>query len=468
MADFRKQLHTLTKDVHLSSADKTELRERLLNYVEHRPIRTAPRALASVSTFNIFHVSVTRFAMPAVFVAVLVLSGGVSYAAEGTVPGDALYPVKVRVNEEVRAALLVSPEDEVSWNIRRAERRLEEAAALASRGELDAENQEALTVQFEEHSNEVAEQVSELEVSNPALALEANSEFEASLTAHEEVLEQVAQIHESGRELAQELVARVAVTRSAFTGTLALVDEAEAVSDTGVASASQETMLFMAPPKPAAKRSQGSEVATEVVEPETLSVTELQQGDAGSTGAAATEIEADVRQEPADGRKEGAVRLEKLLSARIERINNFFDSYKEELSNENREYVGELIANIEMHFETAQERLQAGEEVEALGKFRALLLTILRVEVYLRSAGEFKLDNVEPPRFPSGFPEFTKPQQRPESSPQSFPTDDPETPQKVERQQEEEQQESKDPPSDGNQGSVPLDTSIDIEIDADL
>ena len=75
-----------------------------------------------------------------------------------------------------------------------------------------------------------------------------------------------------------------------------------------------------------------------------------------------------------------------------------------------------------MHFETTELRLEAGEYTEVFNKLRALLLSIFRIEIYLRSMGEFELRNIEPPQFPFGFPEFTQPGSSPEplySAPQS-------------------------------------------------
>ena len=402
MADFRKQLHKLTEDIHLSAAEKTELRERLLSYTEHRPIRGARAATPSSFSFNMFQFSTARFAMPAVLVAVLVVSSGVSYAAEGTVPGDTLYPVKILVNEEVRAALLVSDANQISWNIRRAERRLEEATALASRGELDSENQDTLATQFAEHSADVTTQVSELEVSNPALALEASSEFEASLTAHEEALDQVAQVQEEGRDLTQELVAQVAVARSSVSGVLALGGEVEEPTDVS-AGASMEAMLFTAPPEESAQRS------AKTAEPEMFATAVEDAPEAIPSASNVVELKSSN-----EDRKEVSLRLQKLVSARIVRMEGLYTDYQEELSEENRQYVGGLITNIKMHFETAQARLEVREYAEVFNKLRSLLLSILRIEIYLRSVGEFELQNVEPPQFPSGFPEFTQPGSSPE------------------------------------------------------
>jgi len=83
---------------------------------------------------------------------VIAVSGGVSVAAETSVPGDILYSVKTSVNEKVRGALATSAEAEAEWQVRLAERRLEEAAKLEARGTLDADVEQELSDAFNEHA----------------------------------------------------------------------------------------------------------------------------------------------------------------------------------------------------------------------------------------------------------------------------------------------------------------------------
>jgi hypothetical protein len=57
------------------------------------------------------------------------------YAAEYTVPGDTLYPVKTTINEPVMSSFsLFSPEARAAWKVRVTERRLAEEQILIARG----------------------------------------------------------------------------------------------------------------------------------------------------------------------------------------------------------------------------------------------------------------------------------------------------------------------------------------------
>ncbi|MEK7180347.1 MAG: DUF5667 domain-containing protein [Patescibacteria group bacterium] len=182
MTNFEKQLHTISRLISLTSAEKGEMRATLKRYMNMRPI-------------NQKHVYNTRLVMilfrnpiSAFLVFTLFLGSGISFAAEGALPGSLLYPIKVSVNEEVRGALTISPEAKAQWETERIERRLAEAITLSVSGKLDVKNQTEIKTQFEKQVEKVTEHVGEFESQNPELAREINSRFEATLDVHEEVL----------------------------------------------------------------------------------------------------------------------------------------------------------------------------------------------------------------------------------------------------------------------------------------
>jgi hypothetical protein len=79
-------------------------------------------------------------------VAALILmlaGGGVAFAAETTLPGDKLYPVKVGFTEPLRETIAFSASAKAYLEEIKIEKRLKEAAVLASQGRLtDSVNQE--------------------------------------------------------------------------------------------------------------------------------------------------------------------------------------------------------------------------------------------------------------------------------------------------------------------------------------
>lgn len=101
-------------------------RERLLSAMRAAPMTAPPRAAFAFAW------------KPAAGMAVVVLavaaSGGVAFAAHGSVPGDRLYRVKIAA-EETRVRLTLSNDARFKVRARQAERRLAEAGQVMARAD---------------------------------------------------------------------------------------------------------------------------------------------------------------------------------------------------------------------------------------------------------------------------------------------------------------------------------------------
>lgn len=155
MADLEKHFDAV-KNASLSERERHVLREHLKLFVAEHPVSPSfsehlierLRVRQFQTTFSYFRLH------PVMLSAVLVLFCGVgtSYAAEGALPGDSLYPVKVHVNEQIQGALAFSDEAKVMWSAERIERRASEASALAARGPVPSEARVALEKEIERSS----------------------------------------------------------------------------------------------------------------------------------------------------------------------------------------------------------------------------------------------------------------------------------------------------------------------------
>ena len=125
-----------------------------------------------------------------VIIALVVTGGaGVSVVADNSLPGDALYAVKININEGFRSALAVGAEAEARLAAKLADRRLQEAEQLAVRGRLNAETAMVIKERFAVHVSTVVESTADLEAKSDFVAVtDVNSAFEANLRAHERVL----------------------------------------------------------------------------------------------------------------------------------------------------------------------------------------------------------------------------------------------------------------------------------------
>ncbi|MBI2035862.1 MAG: hypothetical protein HYT12_04275 [Candidatus Liptonbacteria bacterium] len=129
--------------------------------------------------------------MPIILIVLILFAGGtgVSIVADNSLPGDALYGVKVGVNENVRLALAISEESRGTLSGKLADRRLAEAEQLIAESRLNAELALKIKTNFKKHADKIVKISSDLEAKNKLESVgEVNSEFEARLRAHERVL----------------------------------------------------------------------------------------------------------------------------------------------------------------------------------------------------------------------------------------------------------------------------------------
>ncbi len=180
MKRFSEELHKKALTVKLKAAERDVLRERVLSYMEYHPLQVAGKRTISKSERALLSepyrtVSFSwRQLLSYSSVAAVVCAVTISYSAEQAIPGDALYPVKVKFNEEVRSSLTLSPYEKVTWETERLNRRIAEARVLASEGRLTTEVEAEVVAAVRSHSAEARREINELR---------ATDQEEASLAA---------------------------------------------------------------------------------------------------------------------------------------------------------------------------------------------------------------------------------------------------------------------------------------------
>ncbi len=193
MLSFWRQLTWArpAKRIQMDPTAKAAFRTRLETHLQDHPVRFAARPRLLLR--NVFSLH-TKSLMPAFLVAALValLGGGTSLAAENALPGEALYGLKTEVNERVVSAFSLGDAAKVEWEARRAERRLEEVAALAVKGTLTGDISARVETNFKAHAERVQDRIETLKANGDTdKAAELASRFEASLRAHDRILERL-------------------------------------------------------------------------------------------------------------------------------------------------------------------------------------------------------------------------------------------------------------------------------------
>ncbi len=167
MKRFSEQFKKQASSIRLSAAEKDVLRDRLTAYMAYHPI-TAPAPKAMPSRRAMFTEPFIEWAMPTRLYRQLVLGCfalvliGVPALAERAVPGDMLYSMKVRVNEEVRASLTSGGYEKVAWETKRLERRISEARLLAKEGKLTPEIEAGVIAAVNAHQEAAAGEIATL------------------------------------------------------------------------------------------------------------------------------------------------------------------------------------------------------------------------------------------------------------------------------------------------------------------
>lgn len=125
----------------------------------------------------------------AAFLIVAISGNSIVLASNEAVPGDALYPFKVKVAEPIRVALAIDPVEKAEVQTSLVQNRFEEAEVLAARGELNDDVEREISSRIDEHLAEVEKSVEEMQKTYPDRAQDANIAVEASMNAHAKILD---------------------------------------------------------------------------------------------------------------------------------------------------------------------------------------------------------------------------------------------------------------------------------------
>jgi hypothetical protein len=158
--------------------------------------RAAMRSVLSIRTLrepqraSYFMLHIRAFAVSTLAILLMVSMGGVSYAAEGALPGDLLYPVKVKVNEPIEVALAPSPVAKAQVAVQHAEERIRETEVLAAKGALNDEVADTAAASVDATIASANASATALATAgDDAGAVSIRTRIAAALTAHAELLD---------------------------------------------------------------------------------------------------------------------------------------------------------------------------------------------------------------------------------------------------------------------------------------
>jgi hypothetical protein len=145
-----EQLKNKADNIRMTEAEKSLIRTRIQETMEHFPVRETSGSAGSVKSPFKF-VAFAR-SMAFVLVGFVAGGGGLAFASEQSLPGDVLYAIKTEVIEEVVGVFQRTPESKIVWEEKRIARRTAESANLNSQGRL-AEREGRTIIENIEKSN---------------------------------------------------------------------------------------------------------------------------------------------------------------------------------------------------------------------------------------------------------------------------------------------------------------------------
>lgn len=186
---FEKLIQKAGAHVSLTETEREKMRLLLREYAGMKPVRESalPVHAVFIDTWLAYLRRPAGIAL-AVLLILTLSSGGVVYASERALPGDTLYPIKIAIVEPVRVALAASPEASATLQMTFAERRVDEAATLASKGRLGTTTEAALAANFTKNAIDASVTVAHERAQDPTAADVLTANFAARLAAYEDVL----------------------------------------------------------------------------------------------------------------------------------------------------------------------------------------------------------------------------------------------------------------------------------------
>ncbi len=292
MSEHINRLFKDVRNARLSENEKAVMRNELEFFIAENPPH-APLLVRAADYFGSFFeggtvrgVRMHPFATAFAFVFVVV--GGTSYAAEGALPGDTLYGVKVGVNESLEGSLAITHTAKADWQAEVMTRRLIEAETLASEGRLTPLARAELEEQINKTANEFDATIATLAKSDAGVTkvAEAQSNLEASLVGHADVLAALSTELPESRPTLTKILAVVRARAS-------LSQDARASAEIAISQSAEDGVRVAALQKKEvasgalsnARQSKKSKVANEPVAPQTLSMraSASTSADAGTT-----------------------------------------------------------------------------------------------------------------------------------------------------------------------------------------
>lgn len=181
------------ESIKMTPQEKSTLRAELLSFSSTYTSQKSP---------YLQFLSIAKKGLAIAFVAIIGIGSSTDLLSKDALPGDTLYPVKI-AHEEFRAVTITGPK-KLSYEIKRTEKRIQEAVKLTQKENLNEETTQVVAENIKKQTDKVQQGIQEIKSAEPKEALALNSELKSTIKANKEVLVLVTEQKEKSEEAVEE------------------------------------------------------------------------------------------------------------------------------------------------------------------------------------------------------------------------------------------------------------------------
>ncbi len=174
--------------ISLSKAEKAAGRDAFMQFIQKNPLPQQASKTFGERLSRFLMLSrrplATAFATLTVFI---MFGTGVTYAAQDSMPGELLYPIKIHVNEPVEGFFNFSPKSKAEWELDKMNRRLNELEGLKEQGPLDMKTKFQIKQQLDMNAQIFENHLKDLQSEGDAESeMEIRNQFQTLFEDHED------------------------------------------------------------------------------------------------------------------------------------------------------------------------------------------------------------------------------------------------------------------------------------------
>jgi hypothetical protein len=347
MKKFLTNIHKEAEHLRLSKAEKSAMLASVLGVQSPVSVQKSPYVFLTYFNYEV------RMVM-AGFVFFIFAGLSTVSAAQGSLPGDLLYPVKLSINENIEMAFASDNADKAALEVRLAERRVEEAQTLAAQGRLDAKAADALAVSFDLHAENAQSLADASEESEPGISEQVKTKLSATFAVHGAVLKNLGKVSTDNDTKEQSDV---------------FGDRVLARAD-GPKKVAMQARTFAAAPAPDVSKTKAS--ASLEVNILSVSTANDSQNEAEDSGA-----------------QKRAAGLQKKATESLVETRGLFKSVGEKMDATTTAQIEKVFAQMDLDMSTGAEAFGKGSFLQAQESFTLVLQTSNKLQALLKAEKRF-------------------------------------------------------------------------------